>query len=153
MTRIDDATSWRDLADQLTPGQVADLQQWDTNPRRPGRHDAAMLGCARDFAKRNLLHTVHHDVPPPPDASSVSDWEDATDGGDVCRFFIGTVRGTAVRVESFGFQYPGGDVKERGIFIADRTAPDHVTIEIDADVARRLAADLLAAAAELDQLG
>ncbi|OHV03947.1 hypothetical protein [Mycobacterium talmoniae] len=152
MTSIEEATSWRDLADQLTPDQVAGLQQWDSNPRSM-RHDAALLGCARDFAKRNLLHTVHHDVPPPPDASSVSDWENPSDGDEACRFFIGTVRGTTVRVESFGFQSPGGDVKHRGIFIADRTADDHVTIEIDADVARRLAADLLAAAAELDQLG
>jgi hypothetical protein len=68
-THDDNATSWRELADQLTPEQIAELEEleggyrhdarlpepwWSTAPRSSTEIATAMLGCARGHAADNL---------------------------------------------------------------------------------------------------
>jgi hypothetical protein len=59
-TRDDEATTWRDLADQLTPGQIAYIEAWERHPEIPPHADGtertptdqhrALMFTAREFA-------------------------------------------------------------------------------------------------------
>jgi hypothetical protein len=97
-TTPENAESWRDLADQLTPEQVAELDaythsgtrlyqlrgtaitvsaainpgpRWvDTGPRWD---DAALLSQARHHARENLTAAMVGEVPPPPTRSTSGD--------------------------------------------------------------------------------
>lgn len=62
-THDNTAQSWRDLADQLTPEQIAELEWWESRPNIPPRadgapwsstqHQGALLFSAREYAGQN----------------------------------------------------------------------------------------------------
>ena len=83
-------------------------------------------------------------MPSPAGATSVDKWQKV--GESVIRFFTGTRRGDAVRVNLAGMQTVDGTVERRCIFAY---VPDNIA-EPDAASAREAAADLLAAADELE---
>jgi len=99
-------------------------------------------------AKRTQRELKYADVPPPADATHVGRWEPEEDGSHA-RWFIGTERGTAVRVSAWGYKRADGTIRERGVHVC---VDDHGGIAVlDAAGLRALAADALAIAAELDR--
>jgi hypothetical protein len=134
-----------DLTDRLKARQAAWLEE--SGGRQSGRSHAGVdsaLAFASVYAMRKLLDALYANVPPPADASRVSVWDDHD--GQVSRYFRGTKRGNKARVDIAGSQNADGSVAERVILVG---ASD---IEVDASGARQIAADLLAAADELDWL-
>lgn len=87
-THDDNATTWRDLADQLTPKQIADLEYWDREQVPPGIIDwqQGALNYARTMARDNIVQAMCGDVAAPADAidEPPSRWEDY-DGGSYSR--------------------------------------------------------------------
>ena len=77
-THDDNATTWRDLADQLTPEQIAGLEGCERRFNTDGvaddpRAQASLLGFARQYAEHNLVDAAYADVPLPPGASTDSE--------------------------------------------------------------------------------
>jgi hypothetical protein len=129
--------TWTDIADELTPDQITLLRKCDCGTNlRP---------LARSFAAHNLLQALHADVLPPADASGVCEWREVNAAAR--RFFCGTLRGTAVRVEIHGAQHADGSVSHRAIFVTTGNGVDLTPAE-----ARKAAHNLLAAADEMDAL-
>lgn len=120
----------------------------DESGRRPSDKPRARVDGARVvasvYAARKLLDALYADVTPPADATRVSAWDDVD--GQVSRYFRGTKRGIKARVDIAGSQNADGTVAERVILV------DACDVEVDAATARQIAADLLAAADELDRL-
>lgn len=141
MTTTTAATSWRNLADQLTPKQIADLEHWEVTSRHPNR-DEAILQAAQEYAQGNAWACQYAGVPTPADATSVHEWT-ADFGIEVpFRHFWGTDRDG---VFICGYQKPDGSVR-RYICLDFRVE------DIDSAGARDLAARLIAAADELDEV-
>ena len=74
-TRDNNATTWRDLADQLTPEQISGLEGCERRFNTDGvaddpRAQASLLGFARQYAEHNLIDAAYTDVPLPPGAST-----------------------------------------------------------------------------------
>ena len=76
------ATTWRDLADQLTPGQVQHLSRREELLRRGSRHrkddadiDADLLGDARDHIEGNERDQRFAHIPEPAGAVYLYDDE------------------------------------------------------------------------------
>jgi hypothetical protein len=65
------ATTWRDLADQLTPEQVEKLAAIERHSDMPADEmTATLLNGAREWATCNVVdHVAFGDVEPPPDAT------------------------------------------------------------------------------------
>jgi hypothetical protein len=136
-------------AKRFTNRLKAEQAAWlDKSTGRPaGRPNAGVdsaLAFARVHAVRKLLEALFADIVPPGDATHVAAWDDA--GGQISRYFRGTKRGNEARVDIAGSQHADGTIAERVILVGD------CAIEVDAAGARQIAADLLAAAAELDRL-
>jgi len=152
-TPENDATSWRDLADQLTSGQLALLEHDDDNDNDPLLH-RALLSSARIHARDNLAAALYADVPKPAGALKVHRW--CGDDRGESRGFSGSTRvvetpqhdGDRIEVNVDGVQYPDGSVK-RDIFI-DRTHSDN---PLTTEQALKLAAALIAAVDEVEQIG
>lgn len=85
-------------------------------------------------------------VPLPAWAVEAFEWE--VEGDQVSRTFRGGTRGDAVQVAIYGRQDITGRVVDQQMILVSPNNR-HGTAEIDADTARRLAADLLAAADEV----
>jgi len=82
-THDDNATTWRDLADQLTPGQIAELEYCEREQIPPGIPDPAQgqLNCARAMARSNLVQALCAGIAPPADAvDEPSAWQEWGDG-------------------------------------------------------------------------
>lgn len=90
------------------------------------------------------MTTTNNDIPAPPDATKVTEWERIFAVNVLHRFFNGTQRGEQVRVGINGYQNGDGSVRTRWIQIDEQ--------ELDAAAARELARALIAAADELDEL-
>ena len=107
-TAHDDATTWRDLADQLTPDQIAKLEDlerryhlaamsppkwWSSAPRTQADIASTLLSSARHYARENLAADVLADVlaavPHPAGAVDVREWYDV-DTPDTGRYFTGS---------------------------------------------------------------
>ena len=134
-------TTWRALADQLTPEQIAELEYCEREQIPPGLADPEHhLNCARAMACENFIQRLCADVAAPADAGgTINDWEEWGDGYG--RMYTVSNRGA---VEIFGVQFDDGRI-ERNILCradCDMTAAD----------ARRLAQALIEAADELDRL-
>src|ERR1700739_562490 len=91
------STSWRDLTDQLTPEQIAYLEEQERNPRTyfqsvelpdgrtvrrllpPSPEDLrrTLLDRARAEARNNLGIAMIGDFPTPAGATKVYDWQEA----------------------------------------------------------------------------
>lgn len=157
-TTDDNATTWRDLADQLTAEQAARFERHEAQALesiRQGRNayespediTRCFLDEARWEAQQNLTDALF-DVPMPAFAESVEHWED--DGrGSWSRRVDGphrTIDGADASVYVQGVQTPDGTVDwSLWVTVSDR---DNMT----AEQARTLAATLVEAADELDRL-
>lgn len=144
------ATTWRDLADQLTPEQIAQVEDFeraashwppaeDGHPRSEG-----VLNVARKMAELNVAKMVLADVAPPTDAVVVHDWMEWGDGS-YQRLFTSWSRkvGGGGSVDVHGFQFNDGRVER---LIAYTEGDESLT----AEQARQLAATLAEAADVLD---
>lgn len=148
----DNATTWRDLADALTPEQIAYIEHWETHPDDPPNVDGSprpeaerqrsLLFIAREFVEQNAAAALFADVAPPPEAGHHHPWEHVGDGA-WRRFFTGTSRKVGdVEVFVTGMQSSDDSIVRR-INVAgaeDMSAAD----------ARATAALLIEAADELD---
>ena len=140
-------TTWRDIADQLTPSQIESLEWLEGDPlngllAKPEQH----LDFARAWASDNLEQSLYADVPPPAHAVEVGPWRETT-AGIRCRSYTSAETGIAgldITLEINGSQYTDGRVDCLFALTGDGLG------ELDPTTVRELAAALLAAA---DRLG
>lgn len=135
----DNATNWRELADQLTPEQIADIEQLppDANP----------VVLARAYAHHNVVASVHGDVAPPADAiDEPTPWHAYDDS--YARMYTAanwTLGSSGRGVTIFGWQFVDGRIER------------YVTVSGDSDGlmtsddARQLAAALMEAAEVMER--
>lgn len=130
----DTAQSWRDLAEQLTPEQIADVTLAD---------EAYRLRYALRLCQLNKARATLADLELPPDATSeVSEWEEwDPDNGIYHRSYTAWAHPT-LDVYVFGTQDSTGSVTRRIVCSLE---------EFTADQARDLAAALHQAAYELER--
>jgi len=139
-------TTWHDIADQLTPSQVEQIE-WlqgdllDGALASPEQH----LMLARGWASYNLAQSFHADVPPPADAVEVGPWL-RLPGGERSRSFrtITGISGLDIAVAISGSQYTDGRIDGRVSLSGNLT-------KINAAGARHVAAALLAVADRIDE--
>jgi len=140
MTRPDDTSqTWRDLADQLTPAQIAELERLE--------HDESktLLELARRWAAEKMTDAVLFcDVAPPAGAVRSFPWQLDKNW---FRDFEGTTRRSGqARVHIYGRQQADG-LSRRWIAVKA-----HHLDGLDASAARELAAALADAADEMERL-
>src|SRR5258707_15528556 len=141
MTAAENAATWRDLADQLTPNQIAELE----SEERTGCPRGALRWQARHYAQAALGNVLLGDIEAPADAREVRGWEtDYTEDGSWSRHFEGARREVA-----------GFSVRIIGVQEQDGSASREVNISggdefLSAAETRELAAALLEVA---DQIG
>lgn len=151
----DDAnTTWRDLADQLTPKQTKKLAELEQRCRLPsGQKNEALLAGARKFAQENLVaQVVFGHLTHPEGATTVYPGGERTDGQGWSREFTGTKRkvcGVQVLIEGTQFA-EGRSVRE--IYVTVSELGETAMSNLDADGARLLASKLIEAADELERL-
>lgn len=153
----DNATSWRDLADQLTAEQVRSFDRIEARSRRRAEFAAngdqivselaqQLLEEARQTARANLTDTLLG-IPVPDGVESADRWQD--DGtGRLIRHVDGAQRsidGANADVCIGGKQREDGSVDWHLSVYADGA--------LNADQARALAVQLIEAADEMEQLG
>ena len=76
-TPDDTARTWRDLADQLTPEQIAILEDHERHRRDYGTpwSDSEQLDIARRYARQNITDEVlFGHIAPPADATRTNGW-------------------------------------------------------------------------------
>jgi hypothetical protein len=142
---VSTATTWRDLADQLTPDQIVDVERFDEQIRRESLPCDMSLNYARQFARLNVARLVLADMPAPPDATRIGDWEEMGEGEWYRSFMSWSCTTEKVLVEVEGHQYNDGRIER---WIIDHSGEEPMT----ARDTRERAEALLAAAAELDRL-
>jgi spore germination cell wall hydrolase CwlJ-like protein len=104
ITHDDNATTWRDLTDQLTAEQVDKLAGMERRSRSSAQETAeALLEGAREWAQNNLTDKVMFGhIAPPPDPGRHYHWEQDDEGQWSRRFEGGvgvvTVAATATPV-------------------------------------------------------
>lgn len=140
---MDSITSWRDIADQLTPEQVDQL-----NGGADLMTAADLLDIARDFAARNLRQMAHADIPAPAGAVQVRNWCPNDDGTAVRDVYGNRWRVGNVIAVIAGEQSSDGAV----VWRVELQAADGTLGDVNADQCRELAAVLAVAAAEVDRL-
>jgi hypothetical protein len=140
MTTPDDtAQTWRDVADQLTAAQIAQLESLERDEPQ------TLLEMARQLAAKNVTTAAPFDhVAQPAGAVRTFNWQL---DGDWFRDFEGTTRrGGPARVRIFGRQQADGSTR-RWIAVDTR----HLDA-LDPAAARELAAALTDAADEIERL-
>lgn len=144
-THDDNAKTWRDLADQLTPEQIAELEYCEREGTPPGIADPGNhLNHARKLAELNIARAMFADIAPPPDAGGdIDDWMDWDD--EVYQRMFTSWTHAAGDVSIVGWQFSDGRVERE---ILDRGGDEPMT----AAQARVRAAALIAAADQLDRL-
>lgn len=147
-THPDNATTWRDLADQLTPQQVAELEYCECEQIPPGlASPQGHLNCARAMVRRNLNQALCADIAAPAEAAGdVYEWEEWDDDRlgrlyDVSRREVGDF----CAVEVNGVQFNDGSI-ERSILLLIEDAT------LTAQQARVIATALAEAVGDLEQL-
>ena len=150
-THDDNATTWRDLADQLTAGEVSGLEglEQDLKRRRCAEDFTTdfMLKTARSHITGRLADTAYADVPAPPDITFIGEWEQDLKLGGWSRAVVWRASVDATMgVDIDGRQHCDGTV-ERGISLYVGEGA-----QLTSAGARRLAALLVEAADELDGL-
>ncbi len=141
----DNATTWRDLADQLTPAQIAEIEYCEREGTPPGiANPSNHLNHARKLAELNIARAMFADIAPPADAvGEVDDWMDWDD--EVYHRMFTSWTHAAGDVSIVGWQFSDGRV-EREILDCGGDEP------MAAAQARVRAAALIEAADELDRL-
>jgi hypothetical protein len=150
VNRIGNARTWRDLMDDLTIGQIVDLE---ASEKRNTETPAQLLQVARNWIAHNLIQIECADVAAPADAVDTPlDWEQA--GHGYRRGYTVQDR-SAVRpdadellfcVQVQGVQFSDGRITRRITALAELE-------NITAVEARMIAAALLEAADALDDSG
>jgi len=134
-------THWHDIADELTPAQIAELTEWEAFER--GDKPGGLLCVARGMAAENLAAAVLSTIPAPAGAVTVRGWENIS-GDTWQRYFTGTARRAGpATVTICGMQSADGAV-ERWL------AVDADDLELSPAQARELATAQWAAADEVD---
>ncbi len=141
MTRADDAASWREVSDRLTPEQSARFELRE----RSGEDPATMRAMADELAAANTTGVTSGQIAAPPDAARVYGWQ--THGERTWREFDGSTShvGSAV-IHVRGQQFADGRC-ERWISVSATTEE-----EFQAEQVRELAAALRAVADEVERL-
>ncbi|MGV1004872.1 MAG: hypothetical protein ACOYEV_08925 [Candidatus Nanopelagicales bacterium] len=139
-------TTWRDIADQLTPAQVELLEWLEGDPLNGILVGAKQhLKIARGWAAENLEQSLHADIPPPADAVEVGPWRKSKDG--VRRRTYQSARtgiaGLDIALELSGSQDTEGRIECRITLAGALT-------DIEPAAARELATALVAAADEIE---
>lgn len=152
-THDDNATTWRDLTDQLTPEQVEKLSAAEKCSGLPDAEKAeTLLEWARDHAEQNLRDQVMFGhLERPEGATQVYGCGERSDGR-FSREFVGTARkvnGVTVTID--GAQFADGTA-ERMLNVGVDDLAEGPGGVLDGDQARQLAAALVEAADELDRL-
>lgn len=151
-THDDNATNWRDFAEQLTPRQIIDLDVMERGGAAcsPDNYRTWLIGMARDFIADNERDAeLNARIQPPAGATDVGGWDSETNDGHLCRSIQwATYDAGATSVDVDGFQDDTGAVdgphlSVYGLELGGKLAP--------AD-ARRLARALVAAADEFGRL-
>jgi len=158
-TYEDTALTWRDLIDELTAEQIAELEEFEAQPSDSCFVQAGLLKDARQYAAWNATDRVlFGHMPKPTDAKDTGHWRQ--DGEHWHRLFWGTERvchsaececdhdddvvcDGVGKVDVVGQQFSDGLIS-RHVDLRSR--------DLDAPGCRRLAAALLSAAEELDRL-
>jgi hypothetical protein len=150
----DNATTWRDLADQLTPEQVASFEGMERHFAEQGVGDqpqakGALLRYARDYAERNVVDAVYADVALPPGATTDSEsWSQDLHQGGWRRSVLWRMFGEPHRnVEISGWQRTDGSFT-RNVCVWGVGEGEELT----SSAARHIAALLIEAADELDRM-
>lgn len=139
-------TTWRDLADQLTAEQVANLELVERDAIRYRQSADALVRIAQSMIVTNLDQIRLGDIAAPADAIDTGLWEDDGDGGCQRSVIFWKHPGVPEAVQVIGEQHDDGTVTNRLIYgSADLEA-------IDASTARAIAAALVLAADELDRI-
>ncbi len=143
----ENAQSWRDLTDQLTYEQIAELEERE---RDPGRLARAMGNPEYWHSPEDLLHAARcHAADNLAVSITVHEWADP-DTPDAFRQFDIAFRkiGDGVEVQTAGIQNLDGSVGEFAI----RLHGCHPDDDLTPKTCRRLAVALIAAADEIDGL-
>lgn len=137
-TSDDTVQNWRDVADRLTPAQIAQLERLERDEPQ------TLLEMARQWAAQNATATAPFDhIAPPIGAVRTFDWQL---DGSWFRDVEGTTRRAGpVRVQIYGRQLADGSTRW---WIAVHTRVD----ALGAAAARELAAALTDAAGEIERL-
>ena len=145
ITHDENAASWRDLTDQLTPAQIAELEYCERQQVPPGiSNPQNQLNHARKMAELNIARAIFADIAPPADAiGDVNPWSDY--GEDLYERMFTSWRHPAVDVVIVGSQYSDGSVERFIMCEAD-------TENLSAANARQVARALTAAAERLEGL-
>jgi hypothetical protein len=161
MSTPENSGDWRALADQLTPEQVEDLEEyaakidddaanaivpWRLTPRE------VLLGRARRYCTENMLATLIGDVPTPAGVAFVDTWQEHDP--QPYRILLGPERGVGrldARVWISAAQFADGTIDDNRALIE----PPYVHVQVDddgmtADEARQFAQALIEAADEVD---
>lgn len=143
----EDATSWRDLATQLTPDQVAELEYCEREKIPPGIFSAqSQLNCARGMVEHNIIQALCADVPAPPEATGLCEWETWTGGSYARMFDIASSRSAdGMSVLLLGIQHHDGRIER---FVSARL--ENGDNNMSPAEARRFANLLVEAADRLD---
>jgi hypothetical protein len=145
ITPEDNATSWRDLADQLTPELVERYERLDRGTQ--GRASAELLEFARQAVEGRLADMAYCDVAPPAGADSVDKWQTHRQWGWSRSVVWREFRGPDVSVDIDGWQRCDGTVAQQGISVYLSECQ-----QFTSGGARRLAELLTEAADEMDRL-
>lgn len=151
------ARTWRDLADQLTPEQVAELEYCERENVPPGLASPENhLNAARMMSRRNILQALCADVAPPADAvDEPSEWEEWGDGYG--RMYTAAQRRTGSTGYGLTRREYQWEVDIYGVQFDDGRIDRYISVSVDdgpmtAAQARTFAAALLEQADELDRL-
>jgi hypothetical protein len=111
MSTPDHTATWRDLADQLTPQQVAELEYCEREGIPPGMAEPRhQLNCAREMARHNLIQELCADIAPADALGQVNEWEGWGDGYG--RMFTCSTRAVdTMSVEVIGIQHDDGQIE------------------------------------------
>jgi hypothetical protein len=166
----ENVTSWRDLADQLTPKQATRLEEIERDPVGHFCHigppmsrsevQANLLRMARSYARDNLAGVLCAEVPDPAGALNVSDWSD-WDTDAAIRYFSGRRwvidvdnPGEAIHVVADGMQLSNGHIDRAITLSSSNTSRGWGPMNwntITPQQARQFAAALIDAADEVDR--
>ncbi|BBY15771.1 hypothetical protein [Mycolicibacterium litorale] len=147
-TTPENVRTWRDLADQLTPAQLAALEREERVGASSPYRDGALRYEARRYVVGNIGTAMVGAIAEPSDSTGCLDWDtDWCEDGSWSRYFYGTERkaaGTTIRIT--GRQYEDGRT-EREVLVEGG-----IDNALSVDEAKQLAAALLCAAEEVERL-
>lgn len=136
----DNATTWRELTDQLTPEQVEAMNRAEGVE---GMTAEMLLALAREYVESNVAQAFYGGLPEPA-AERVYEWQPDDGDGYLRHFTVTSRRVDSLSFDVGGIQYSDGRIEHH--IVTD--SGEHLT----AEQARALAAVLLASADQLDGL-